>query len=381
MKTSKRIDSLAPFMAMDVARKAREYAEAGKDIVDMSVGEPTATAAKSVVAKAKNLLDDGITKYTNAAGVGALRERVARYYADKHGLQINPARIFITTGSSSGFVYSFLASFEKDQKVGVLQPGYPAYPNILKGLGIEPVYIPTLPENNFEPTAAQIAEHDDLDGLIIASPSNPTGTVINNDEFKKIIDVCADKNIRFISDEIYHGITYDVTPDTALKHSDDVIIINSFSKYYCMTGWRLGWLVLPEDLIRPVEVVAQSFMISPPTVAQHAAVTAFDCSEELDQIVDQYRENRDLLVNGLKELNFGKFHTPEGGFFLYVDISDYADDSMTFCQTLLDEISVAITPGLDFDPVRGHKYLRISYASPHEDVQKFLHRLKGWLKV
>ncbi len=368
--------AVPPFIVMDVMRAAAEREATGKDVMHMEVGQPGTSAAAPVLEAAQAALKNNRIGYTMALGIPELRERLSQHYNEYYDLSVPSERIAITTGSSGAFIVAFLSAFDAGDRVALANPGYPAYRNILRALDIEPVGLPVGPDSNFQPTPAILdTVEGDLDGLIIASPSNPTGTMIPAKELGALVDYCKDRGIRLISDEIYHGITYEGRAGSVLAYSDDAIIINSFSKYFSMTGWRLGWMVLPEPLLRSVECLSQNLFISPPTLSQIAAVAAFDCQEQLDGYVANYRKNRDLLQDLLPKAGFYKLSHAEGAFYLYADVAHMTNDSEEFCRKCLAETGVAITPGVDFDPQRGNRYIRFSFAGPYDDMAEAGKRL------
>ena len=300
-----------------------------------------------------------------------LRQAIARLYRERHGLELDPARVVVTTGSSAGFLLGFLAAFDPGDRVALAAPGYPAYRNILHALDLEPVLLECDLAHRYQPTPELLAAVPGrLDGLILASPSNPTGTMVGRQELNALVTCCAERGIRLVSDEIYHGITYGDPAVSALELSDHAIVINSFSKYYSMTGWRLGWMVVPETLCRPIECLAQNFFISAPTLSQIAGVTALACGDELDGYVANYARNRDHLLAALPAAGLDRLAPADGAFYLYADVSRYTNDSEAFCRQILAETGVALTPGLDFDPARGHGTLRISFAGPSRDDRR-----------
>jgi aspartate/methionine/tyrosine aminotransferase len=326
-------------------------------------------------------LDHDRLGYTDSFGVPELRRRIARHYHDYYGTDISAERIIITTGSSGGFVLSFLSAFDAGDRVALAAPGYSAYRNILIALDIEPVVIPVGPDTNFQPTPELIIEHaQSIDGLIIASPSNPTGTMIHEPALALLSDYCRDHDVRLISDEIYHGITYGPKAQTVCALNDDAIIINSFSKYFSMTGWRLGWMIVPANMLRSFECLSQNLFISPPTLSQLAGTAVFECTDELDAIVAGYAENRSLLLAELPKAGIDKLAAAEGAFYLYADVGHLTNDSYSFCQKLLAETGVAITPGVDFDPDRGNRFVRFSFAGPNSDIAKAAEKLIDWLR-
>ena len=316
--------------------------------------------------------------YTVALGLPELRAKLAQFYADRHGLKIDPARIVITPGSSGGFILAFTALFDAGDKVAIGAPGYPSYRQILKALDLEPIDIETRQEDRLQPTPEDLAALD-YQGLLVASPANPTGTMLDRAALTALIDACQAKGAAFISDEIYHGIEYDAPAVSALEISDDVFVINSFSKYYSMTGWRVGWMVVPETQIRQVERLAQNLFICAPHVAQVGALAAMGCDAELQANLAVYSENRRLMIEGLPKAGFDKFAPPDGAFYVYVDVSEHTDDSLAFAREILEEAGVAVTPGVDFDPVRGHQTMRFSYARSTEDIREGLDRLTRFM--
>ncbi len=368
-----------PFIAMDVLRAATEREAAGADIIHLEVGQPGTPAPQQVVEAARRALENDRIGYTDALGIGSLREAIAAHYRAQYGVVVDPAEVVVTTGSSAAFQLAFLAAFEAGERVALAVPGYPAYRNILTALGIEPVLIEVGENTHYQPDADLLAAAGPLDGLIVASPANPTGTMIGPSDLRQLIEYCASQGIRLISDEIYHGITYENEAATARAWGRDAVVINSFSKYYSMTGWRVGWMLAPPDLSRSVECLAQNFYISPPALSQRAAIAAFDCRTELDGHVVRYRANRDLLIGTLRAAGLTHFAPADGAFYIYVDISELSRDSEEFCRRLLAEIGVAITPGRDFDPIRGGDWVRLSFAGSADDIVEASRRLGNWL--
>lgn len=383
LKAAKR-GMVPPFIVMDVMSAAAERERGGGDVLHLEVGQPSTAAPSKVMAAARQALAQEVLGYTEALGMRSLRRAIAQHYGAAYGVPVPAERVVVTTGSSGGFLLAFLAAFEPGDRVALAAPGYPAYRNILKAVGIEPVEVRTGPDSRFQPTPQHLddAERESgrpLDGLIVASPSNPTGTMLGAAESGALARYCADRGIRLISDEIYHGIVYGDAATTALSASDSVIVVNSFSKYYSMTGWRLGWLVVPDDLLRSIECLAQNLYISPPTLSQHAAVAAFDCADELDANVRRYADNRRLLLAELPKAGFDRLAPADGAFYLYADIAHLTNDSERFCRRMLAETGVAATPGVDFDPVRGHGTMRFSFAGDTATVDEAAARLRRWL--
>ena len=368
-----------PFLAMDVLRDANDLAAGGADVIHLEVGQPSTPAPGTVIAAAEAALRRDVLGYTDALGLPALREAIARRYRVAYGVAIDPARIIVTTGSSAGFVLAFLAAFDAGDRVALVAPSYPAYRNILAALDLVPVELPAGPTERFQATLDLIsAAQGCIDGLVVASPANPTGSMIDPPALAAIAAHCDAAGIRLISDEIYHGLTYDKPAATAARASGNAIVINSFSKYYSMTGWRIGWMIVPAGMLRAVECLAQNLFISPPSLAQHAALAAFDATEELDANCRRYAENRALLLDELPKAGFEQFAPPDGAFYLYADIAALTNDSRDFCRRMLREIGVACTPGVDFDPVRGHATMRLCFAGSTADIAEAARRLRHW---
>jgi aspartate/methionine/tyrosine aminotransferase len=368
-----------PFIAMDVLRAANAREAAGERVIHLEVGQPGTPAPQAVLDAARRALANDRIGYTDAEGIAPLRQAIAENYRRRYGLSINPAGIAVTTGSSAAFQLAFLAAFEAGDRVALAAPGYPAYRNILSALGLEAVSIEAGENAHYQPNPELLADVPDLAGLIVASPANPTGTMIAPAELRRLADYCRDRGIRLISDEIYHGITYEGTAQTARAFGSDAVVVNSFSKYYSMTGWRLGWMLVPPDLARSVECLAQNFYISPPALSQLAAVAAFDCDAELDGHVARYRANRDRLIATMRKAGLRRFAPAEGAFYLYVDVSALTRDSGDFCRRMLAEIGVAATPGRDFDPLHGDDWVRFSFAGSADDIEEAARRLAEWL--
>ena len=371
---------IPPFIVMDVMRAAFERQQASGDVLHLEVGQPSTPAPHGVIAAAKAALDAQTLGYTDAMGIPQLRARIAEHYQSWYGIEISAERIAVTTGSSGAFVLAFLAGFDPGDRVAVAEPGYPCYRNILSGLGIEPVPIVTSEASRYQPTIELLeAVPGPLDGLILASPSNPTGTMLSADELEALAGYCTARGIRLISDEIYHGITYGERAATALQFTERAVVVNSFSKYFSMTGWRLGWAILPEDMTRSVERLAQNLYISPPSLSQHAALAAFECHDELRANVARYAANRALLLEKLPLAGFERLAPAQGAFYIYADIAGLTNDSKDFCARMLAETGVAATPGIDFDPGRGHRFMRFSFAGATKDMAEAAERLKAWL--
>lgn len=371
-----------PFMVMDVMAAAARIEAAGGHVIHLEVGQPAAPAPQTALDAARAGLD-GRIGYTDALGVPSLRARIARYCGERYGADVDPARIMITTGSSGGFILAFLAMFAPGARVAVANPGYPPYRHILTALGCEPVLIPLSAETRWAMTGeALLAEHRrrKLDGLLIASPANPTGTMLDVAALAHLIRTAEDAGIRVISDEIYHGLDYAFPAETASNISADAVVINSFSKYFCMTGWRVGWMALPEDLVRPAERLQQNLAISVPELSQIAAEAAFDGRDEMEEVKRGYERNRAILTKGLPRAGLDRFLPTDGAFYLYADISEYSDNSADFAARLLNEAHVAATPGVDFDPVDGRRFIRFSYAGSEADMREAVERIGTWLR-
>lgn len=379
MKAARRAD-IPPFYVMEVMRAAAERERATGDVLHLEVGQPSTPAPERVREAAAAALKSNRLGYTDAVGMPELRERIAAHYGRRYGVEVPADRVVVTMGASGSFVLAFLAAFDVGDRVAVTEPGYPCYRNTLEAFGVEVVPIPVGPETRFVPTSDLLAAAGPLDGLIIASPANPTGTALNPKELDDIAGFCAANDVRLIADEIYHGIEYGNPVPTALSAAPDTIILQSFSKYYSMTGWRLGWMVLPEDLVRPVERLAQNLFISPPTLSQLAALVAFDVTEELDVNVARYAKNRDVLLEGLGQVGLDHFASPDGAFYFYIDVSHLGHDSQELCRIWLDELGVACTPGIDFDPANGHRYIRLSYSESTADITEATSRIAGWVR-
>lgn len=376
--------SAPPFLVMDVitAANARQAAlpPGAPHVIRMEVGQPGTGAPAGAVAAAQRALSAGRPMgYTEAFGLASLRARIAGHGEAWYGLAVDPARIAVTVGASGAFPLAFLAAFDRGDRVAMATPFYPPYVNILTALGMEPVMLETGPETRFQPTVALLEAMDPRpDGLIVASPCNPAGTMLAPDELAAIARWCHANGVRLISDEIYHGLNYDRPLATAAAYSPSAIVVNSFSKYFSMTGWRIGWMVLPEDLVRPVECLAQNMFISAPHIAQVAAEAAFDCTEELEANIARYRRSRDLLVAALPLAGFPKLSPAEGAFYIYADASERTNDSREFCARMLAEAGIAASPGVDFDRARGQRFVRFSYCGPEADMAEAAARLGRW---
>ncbi len=374
--------AVEPFIVMDVMTAAADLEAAGRDIVHMEVGQPGASAPQPVLDAARVRLETGRIAYTEALGVRALRERIARHYGEAYDLDVPAARVMITTGSSAGFNLTFLGAFDPGGRIALASPGYPAYRNILAALGLEAVEIAVGPDTRWALTPDHVARaHKErpIDGVLVASPANPTGTMTDPAVLEAFGEYCGETGIRFISDEIYHHLVYDGRAETMLRFTEEAIIVNSFSKYYCMTGWRVGWLVLPDNLVRPLERLSQSLYISVPELSQRAAISAFDSTAELEDIKAGYARNRALLLERLPAIGFDELLPVDGAFYVYASVARFSNDSTEFCRRMLNEAGVAATPGADFDPARGHLYLRFSFSGTNDAIAEGVARLQRWL--
>jgi aspartate/methionine/tyrosine aminotransferase len=380
--TSSERSDVPPFMVMDVMAAAERIEAAGGRVIHMEVGQPAAPAPKSAIAAARTALEGGRIDYTSALGITSLRERIARHYRDTYGCAVDPGRIVVTTGSSGAFILAFLAMFEPGDRVAVTVPGYPPYRHILTALGCQPVLIETSSATRHALTGeALLAVHrkTPLKGVLVGSPANPTGTMMSREALTSLIAAAEGAGIRFISDEIYHGLDYAFPAATAAALSDAAFVINSFSKYFCMTGWRVGWMVVPEPLVRPIERLQQNLSISVPTLSQMAAEAAFDGRDEMETIKRGYLENRRILIEGFPAAGLTKFLPADGAFYLYADVSDFTADSFEFAKEMLEKAQVAATPGVDFDPFHGKNFIRFSYARSADDMREAVVRIARWL--
>jgi aspartate/methionine/tyrosine aminotransferase len=380
MVSLSRRGEVEPFHAMDILAEANRLKARGVPVISMAVGQPSDPAPAAVREAAARALRDGRIGYTDALGTAALREAIAGHYRDHYGVDVPPERIAVTTGSSAAFNLAFLAMFDAGDALAIASPGYPAYRNIMAALGLDVVEV----EMDEAPylTARQLAganARKPLKGLLFASPANPTGAVVPQAEMAALLGEAKRLGISVISDEIYHRLNYAGADVTALSLDGDVTVINSFSKYYCMTGWRIGWMVLPEKLVRPIERIQQSLYISPPELSQIAACEAFGASAELDRVKQRYAQNRDLLMRRLPKLGFALAAPMDGAFYAFCDVSRLTNDSMAFARKMLAEAHVAATPGRDFDTTQGNRFMRFSYAGSHEDMAEALDRIERWL--
>lgn len=365
-----------PFIVMDVMAAAARAEAGGRHIVHMEVGQPSTPAPLGARRALAAALEQPLG-YTVALGLPALRRGIADLYRRWYGLDLDPARVIVTPGSSGAFILAFSALFDAGQRVAMGDPGYPSYRQILRALSLEPVGIPTRPENRYQPRPGDLPEG--CAGLILASPGNPSGTVLRRDELGALAGAARDRGMALISDEIYHGLSYGERCHSALEVTEDVFVINSFSKYFSMTGWRVGWMVVPESHLRTVERLAQNLFICPPHASQIAALAALDCTAEAEANRAVYAENRRLMLDGLPRAGFDRIAPPEGAFYIYADVSRLTGDSVAFAAEILDRAGVAVTPGLDFDPRRGSQTLRLSYARATGDIAEGLRRLAAFM--
>ncbi len=375
---------IPPFHVMDVWLAAAERQRSHGDLVNLSAGQPSVGAPEPVRAAAAAALQVNNLGYTVALGIPELRAAIAADYQRRHGISVESDAVVVTTGSSGGFLLAFLACFDVGDRVALASPGYPCYRNILSALGCEVVEIECGPETRFQPTARMLAELDPpVRGVIVASPANPTGTVVPPSELAAIASWCEDAGVRLISDEVYHGLVYPGAPQTscAWQTSRNALVVNSFSKYYAMTGWRLGWLLVPPELRRAVDCLTGNFTICPPVLSQVAAVAAFtpEAIVEADGNLAHYTRTRTRLLDGLRRIGIDRLAPTDGAFYVYADVSDFTNDSMVFCSELLADTGVATAPGVDFDTTRGNRFVRLSFAGPTGDIDEALRRIGPWL--
>jgi len=378
LKVSRRSE-VPPFIVMDVMAAAARREAAGKDVLHLEVGQPNTPAPALARAAAERAIRSELLGYTLALGEPALRGRIARHYLERYGVAVPAERVAVTVGSLGAFQLAFLAAFDAGDRVALASPCYPSYRNALEALGVTVVSVPCGPDTHFHPTPELLEAALPLDGLVVASPSNPTGSTLSRDRLRALAAWCDAQGVRLVSDEIYHGLTYGEPAASAAEVSTSAFVVNSFSKYYSMTGWRLGWSLVPEELVRPVERLAQNFFICPPAVSQAAAVAAFDATEELEGHVRRYAAARAILLEALPRLGLGGIAPPDGAFYVYADVGHLTSDSSVFCRRLLEETGVALTPGLDFDLARGGRTVRLSYARGPEVAAAAVDRLAGWL--
>lgn len=365
-----------PFRAISISRIAHELKAQGRSVIHMEFGQPSTGAPPKAIAEAHARLDSEAGGYWEDP---RLRERIAKLYADRYGVTVDPECVVLTAGASPALVVALSVLFQPGDRIATARPGYVAYRNTLKAMHMECIEIDCGPEVSYQMTAAALdAIEPAPEGLIIASPANPTGSLIPEAELKAIAEVCARKNIKLISDEIYHGLIYEGRAPTMLEFAPDATIVNSFSKYWSMPGWRLGWVILPAPLVEQTRARMGNMFLTPATLSQRAALVAMDCEDVLESYVDVYRENRRLMLEALPELGLATIAPPDGAFYIYADISHLTDDSISFCEALLRETGVATAPGVDFDPINGNRFIRFSFAVSTEEVKDALNRIKSF---
>ncbi|MBM46416.1 MAG: 1-aminocyclopropane-1-carboxylate deaminase [Acidimicrobiaceae bacterium] len=370
--------NIAPFYVMEVMRSAAERESTGKEVLHLEVGQPSTPAPLGARQNAIKAIEEEILGYTSAMGMEPLRERLSLHYLEWYKTEIPPSRIGITMGASGAFTLAFLACFESGDRVAVPTPGYPCYRNVLRALDVEVVDLPVGPETRFQPSPEGLESLGPIDGLVVASPSNPTGTMLLENELLEIVNWCQANEVRLISDEIYHGVTYGAAAPTAASFWEEAVVVNSFSKYFSMTGWRVGWLVLPDTLVAPVERLAQNAFIAAASVSQHAALGAFDSHDELEINLDRYRTNRQILLEGLPSVGIGKLAPADGAFYIWAQVDHLCDDSQALAQQWLSELGIAVTPGIDFDPSEGHRFIRFSFAGSTREALETIEKLSNW---
>jgi aspartate/methionine/tyrosine aminotransferase len=379
MKISAR-GQVDPFLILEAFREAKALERGGRDMVHLSLGQPGKEAPPEVLSGLGKLLHEQPLGYTESSGWLPLRERIVQFYRQRYGIAVPLERVFITVGSSSAFMMAMTAAFDAGDKIAIIRPCYPAYPNMMKALDLEPVFLRGRRVNKFQPNVAMLeALPKKPAGLVIASPSNPTGTIIAEEELKQLSRYCEEKGIRLISDEIYHGVTYGAKTQTVAALLSKGIVVNSFSKYFLLPGWRLGWTVMAEDLVDSFSALCQNFFISPPSISQYAALECFNHLDVLDGVVDEYRVNRDILLNALPKIGFDELAPAEGAFYIYAEISKLANDSTEFCRRMMHECGVVAVPGVDFDRENGHRFIRFSFSASRDRIEEAVKRLGRWL--
>ncbi|QMU57466.1 MAG: aminotransferase class I/II-fold pyridoxal phosphate-dependent enzyme [Boseongicola sp.] len=377
MRLSKRSE-VDPFIVMDVMEAAAKAEAVGRQVIHMEIGQPGTPAPVGARDALQRAMSQGSLGYTVSLGIPELRAKIAQHYRDRYSVDLSPDRVIVTAGSSGAFLLAFTALFDAGDKVALGAPGYPSYRQILRALSLEPVDIQTVVQNRYQPVPGELPE--DVQGLIVASPANPSGTMLDRNSLEALIEATHARGTAFVSDEIYHGIEYERAAVSALEISDDVYVINSFSKYFSMTGWRIGWMVVPEAHVRTIERLSQNMFICAPHASQVAALAAMECKDELEGNVAIYAENRRLMLDGLPKAGFTRIAPPDGAFYIYADVSDITDDSRALAGEILEEVGVAVTPGLDFDKARGGGTLRFSYARSTDDISEGLHRLETFMR-
>ncbi|MEC8975989.1 MAG: aminotransferase class I/II-fold pyridoxal phosphate-dependent enzyme [Actinomycetota bacterium] len=377
LKTSSRTD-IAPFYVMEVMRAAAALEASGSEVLHLEVGQPSTPAPEGARDRAISAIQNEILGYTSALGMDSLRERLSLHYREWYDTEVGPERIAITLGASGAFTLAFLACFEAGDRVAVPTPGYPCYRNTLRALGVEVIDLPVGYDTRFQPSPRILEPLGPIDGLVVASPSNPTGTMLLPSELTELTHWCATESVRLISDEIYHGITYGTSAPTVAAEWDEAVIVNSFSKYFSMTGWRLGWLVLPQNLVSPVERLAQNAFIAAASVSQHAALGAFESHGELEANVERYSVNRNILLEGLPRAGITQLAPADGAFYIWAQVDHLSDDSQNLAEEWLKDLGIAVTPGIDFDPSQGHRFIRFSFAGSTREVEETVRKLVVW---
>ncbi|KAA9008965.1 pyridoxal phosphate-dependent aminotransferase [Histidinibacterium aquaticum] len=377
MRTSRR-GAVDPFIVMDVVEAAQAAEAAGRHIVHMEIGQPGTGAPRAALDRLAEDMRESPLGYSGSLGLPELRARIARHYGEWYDLDLDPSRVIVTAGASGAFVLAFSALFDTGARVGLGEPCYPSYRQILSALGMEPVAFPTSLDARFQPVPSDL-DGLDLDGLIVASPANPSGTALGRQELSDLSETCDARGVSLISDEIYHGLGYSGRSVSALEVTDEVVVINSFSKYFAMTGWRVGWMVVPEALARTIERLAQNLFICAPHAGQRLALHAMDCTGELEEMKAVYARNRELLLEGLPKAGLPAIAPPDGAFYVYADVSEVTDDSRELARRLLDEAGVAVAPGADFDRGRGDRWLRFSYSAATSDIEEGLVRIARFM--
>lgn len=368
-----------PFYVMEVIAAAQAKEATGDTVHHLEVGQPATGAPRGAIERAHELIDSHPLGYTTSRGIPELAPAIASHISRSYDLDVDPSRIAITQGATGAFVLALLAAFDQGARVAVTAPGYPCYRNILTALHMEPSLLNVDASTRFQPTIEQLEAAMPLDGVIIASPANPTGTMLTPDELRGLAIWCDENDVRLISDEIYHGLSYDDSETaTATGFSDSAIVINSFSKYFSMTGWRIGWTVLPEELLTPVDRLAQNLVICPPALSQHVALAALRCGEELDRHVARYTENRRILLDGLPDAGLTDLAPADGAFYIWARTDHLAADSQHLAASWLEELGIATTPGIDFDPTQGHRFIRFSFSGATESMHAAVDALKAW---
>ena len=377
LKTSSRTD-IAPFYVMEVMRAAAALEASGSEVLHLEVGQPSTPAPEGARDRAISAIQNEILGYTSALGMDSLRERLSLHYREWYDTEVGPERIAITLGASGAFTLAFLACFEAGDRVAVPTPGYPCYRNTLRALGVEVIDLPVGYDTRFQPSPRILEPLGPIDGLVVASPSNPTGTMLLPSELTELTHWCATESVRLISDEIYHGITYGTSAPTVAAEWDEAVIVNSFSKYFSMTGWRLGWLVLPQNLVSPVERLTQNAFIAAASVSQHAALGAFESHGELEANVERYSVNRNILLEGLPRAGITQLAPADGAFYIWAQVDHLSDDSQNLAEEWLKDLGIAVTPGIDFDPSQGHRFIRFSFAGSTREVEETVRKLVVW---